>query len=157
MTLSKEKLDVLGASLIGRKAKGTSTLAEIEKLFDVELPQTYKSALVDIGGGIFFDKGARFKPDKPIPLQRPDGTLRLSMLFGLGRGKHSLLEYFNVFKEDLFDEYGLFPIGDSPGGNLVLADEEGKVLFWDHETGDLYRVSKSLDEFFDRLLPDPAD
>ena len=110
MTLSKEKLDVLGASLIGRKAKGTSTLAEIEKLFDVELPQTYKSALVDIGGSIFFDKGARFKPDKPIPLQRPDGTLRLSMLFGLGRGKHSLLEYFNVFKEDLFDEYGLFPV-----------------------------------------------
>ena len=127
MTLSKQKLAELGASLIGRKAKDSSALSKIEKMFDVELPQAYKDALVDIGGGIFFDKGARFTSDKKSPLQRPDGTLSLSMLYGLGRGKHSLLKQFETYRERLTE--GCAPIGDSPGGNLVISDEMGNILF----------------------------
>ena len=155
MTLSKQKLKKLGASLIGRKAKDASTLAKIEKMFDVKLPATYKNALVHFGGGIFFDKGARFSSDSVIPLQRSDGTIRLTMLFGLGRGKHSILKNMGVFKGHNIE--GTAVIGDSPGGNFVLADEYGHVFFWDHEEDMIYRVAKSLEEFFSRLEPDPAD
>ena len=154
MTLSKQKLKKLGASLIGRKAKDASTLAKIEKMFDVELPQAYKNALVEFGGGIFFAMGASFTSDDEIPLQRPDGTIRLTMLFGLGRGKHSILENMGVFKGHNIE--GTAVIGDSPGGNFVLADEYGKVFFWDHEIDRISLVARSLDEFFSRLEPDPA-
>ena len=155
MTLSKQKLKKLGANLIGRKAKDASTLTKIEKMFNIELPKGYKNALIDIGGGIFFDKGARFTSDDKIELQRRDGTVSLTMLFGLGRGKHSLLKHFGVFKDRLAK--GGVPIGDSPGGNLVVADEKGNIYFWDHETGRICLVARSFDEFFARLQPDPTD
>ena len=155
MTLSKAKLKSLGANLIGRKAKDASTLSAIEKLFDVELPEAYKNALVDIGGGIFFDKGARFTSDDKIPLQRSDGTISLSMLFGLGRGKHSILKQMQIFKDHPFNA-GAATIGDSPGGNFLFGDKYGKVFFWDHETDRIYLVAKSLNEFFGRLEPEPS-
>lgn len=149
MAITVEKLKELGARLFGEKASDESTLAEIEQL--VSISDSYRQALTTIGGAIFFDNGARFTPDDTIPWQRPDGTLDIDMLFGLGRGEFSILEQLNDFKNQL--PKGSVPLGDSPGGNLIISDEYGKVFFWDHETGRVYRITLSLDDFFSRLKP----
>lgn len=149
MALTRAKMEKLGASLIGEKVNDDSTLAEIEK--SLPLTESYRRVLLDFGGGVFFDKGALFIPDKPIPFADSNGKLGISMLFGLGRDRFSILDNLNTFKDQL--EVGSVPMGDDPFGNLIISDEYGEVYFWDHETGRVYGVAPSLDDFFSRLEP----
>ena len=148
MTLSAKKLKELKAELIGTKVTATDpSLKKIEKLFP--LSASYRKALVKIGGGIFFAAEVRVTPIDSIPSQRPDGTMDVSMLFGLGRGQHSILKQLDVFKHQL--EVGAVPIADGEGGDLFVSDEYGKIFFWDHETDRVYLVAKTFDDFFSQL------
>lgn len=150
MAMTNEKMTVLGARLIGDKvSENDSTLAEIEKL--IPLSDSYRQALTKIGGAIFFDNGAWLAPDDSIPWAGSDGKLPFKKLFGLGRGRHSFLANLDTFKDQLPERS--YPIGDCSGGNLIFADEYGEVFFWDHETGRVYGVAPSLDDFFNRLEP----
>lgn len=154
MAMTNRKMNELGARLMGEKVSdGDSTLAKIGDL--LPLSDSYRQALNTIGGGIFFDNGATFTPDSPIPWAGSDGKLNIEMLFGLGRGEHSLLKNLDTFKDDIPE--GGCPIGDDVFGNLVCADEYGEVFFWDHETGRVYGVAPGLDDFFSRLEPAPEE
>jgi len=154
--MSDKIISDLGARLLGAKVKDIDkALAETAKV--VALPPRFRRLLTTIGGAVVFDKGAKYKPDKPTPMTRSDGSNSLEMLYGIGHGKDSIKKARSQFATQL--PVDVVPIGEAPGGNLVCVDEAGTVLLWDHESlvnSPLWRIAGSLDHFLGKLESDES-
>lgn len=58
------------------------------------------------------------------------------------RARRKALRTYDVFGED-------------DCGNEYLRAHDGKIFFWDHETGDIRRIAESLAAFLSALGPQP--
>jgi hypothetical protein len=150
------KIQELGARLIGEKVAAVGSIPkEIEYCFKVS--PTYRGLLQAIGGAVVFDKGAKYRPEKPTPLTRHDGYNSLELLFGTGSGEHSISQKIEDYKEQL--PLSMVPFGEAPGGNLLCVDKSCQVFLWDHESLEdeqPHRVATSLDNFVANLEADNA-
>ena len=53
---------------------------------------------------------------------------------------------------EVIDDKNLLPFGiDSFGNYICMNITENKVVFWDHETGDVFETGKNLTDFFETL------
>ena len=116
-------------------------LSKIEDHFGLSLPEDYKKLLAECNRG------------KPT-LERFDTELQ----------KECVLDYMVDLKQTVViaqmlssenDINNLIPIGGDPFGNLIafrIADGQvASVVFWDHETNKIYRISGSFTEFIEKL------
>ena len=112
-------------------------LSKIEKHFGLSLPEDYKKLLVECNRG------------KPT-LERFDTELQ----------KECVLDYMIDLEETVATAQAippdnLIPIGSDPFGNFIafkIADERiDSVVFWEHERDEVYRISSSFTEFWEKL------
>lgn len=154
--MSIAKMTELGARVFGEQTENAAIeLRVIEALMPI--PATYQEILTEFRGAVVFEGGARFATDEVSPLNDKDGFQDLEIIFGLGRGKHSILHEMERYEEQLPPSF--VPIGGAPGGDLICVDKHGAVYLWDHESNvgeGCWRVSPSVDEFFKKLEPDDS-
>ncbi len=147
----------LGAKLFGKKTSDVdAALTAVEPLFP--LSPRFREILVEFGGAVVFDNGAKYKPDEATPFTKVDGYNSLEMLYGLGSEKNSITKALLRHKREL--PLHFVPIGEAPGGNLLCVNAAGGVFLWDHESerGDgVWQVAASLDHFLEGLEPDESD
>ena len=118
-----------------------SQLSKIENHFGLSLPEDYKKLLAECNRG------------KPT-LERFDTELQ----------KECVLDYMIdladtiSLSKTMSADYGienLVPISRDPFGNLIAFRIAGPqmdgVVFWDHETNKIYRISGSFTEFIEKL------
>ncbi|ODA36642.1 hypothetical protein A6X21_15825 [Planctopirus hydrillae] len=154
--MANEHISKLGAKLLGQKS---NDLEEAIKSAERVVPMTpnYREILLEFGGAIWFDHGARYKPHTPNPFTKKDGYNNLEILFGLGNDKNSIEQKASQYKDELPPSF--VPIGESSGGNLVCVNSDASVHFWDHESQrneGTWRIAASIDEFLKRLEPDDS-
>ena len=152
-----EKLKQLGASLFGQRAENEE-VAQKPPATPFKIPKLLHEVIASIGGPVFFDNGAIFKPSESCPLCDSDGYLRLGLIFGFGSGKHGIQHQRERYEGEIPES--LLPIGDAPGGNLICINSEHQVYLWDHESDrdeEVYLVASSMESFFDSLEPDIGD
>lgn len=154
--MALDKLDRLGPRLFG-EAYDDLELA-IESL-EVVLPLSdgYRELLLEFGGAVIFEKGAKFQCDERSPLNDKEGFQSLEMLYGLGCSRSSILMEGLERAEQIPD--GFVPIGESSGDHLICMDREGAIYLWGHEssldeTG--WLIASSIDDFLGRLQPDDS-
>jgi SMI1-KNR4 cell-wall len=154
--VNSDKVEELGARLIGQKTSlATMDNRQVEPL--LRLAPSYRDLLIAVGGGIVFDKGARYVPETVTPFTKADGYNSLELLYGLGNEQYSLTHKILEYNEQL--PQFVIPIGEAPGGNLLCVNQSGSVLLWDHESpldGKLWHVATSLESFIERLEPDES-
>ena len=118
-----------------------SQLSKIEDHFGLSLPEDYKKALAECNLG------------KPT-LERFDTEFK----------KECVLDYMIDLSDavslakTMSAEYGvenLIPISRDPFGNLIAFRIAGQrvdgVVFWDHETNKISKISGSFTEFIEKL------
>ncbi|MXX12340.1 MAG: SMI1/KNR4 family protein [Gemmatimonadetes bacterium] len=118
-----------------------SQLSKIEDHFGLSLPQDYKKSLAECNLG---------KPS----LERFDTEFK----------KECVLDYMIDLSDTvslaktMSADYGienLIPVGRDPFGNLItfkIADGQvDSVVFWDHETNKISKISGSFTEFIEKL------
>ncbi len=154
--MANEHISKLGAKLLGQKS---NDLEEAIKSAERVVPMTpnYREILLEFGGAIWFDHGARYKPHTPNPFTKKDGYNNLEILFGLGNDKNSIEQKASQYKDELPPSF--VPIGESSGGNLVCVNSDASVHLWDHESQrneGTWRIAASIDEFLKRLEPDDS-
>jgi hypothetical protein len=130
----------------------------------VELLKRYR------GAAIGFDEDVVYRPEVPSPWARADGTQSLEVLFGLV-GEAGLLAQVRRFEGRI--PRGTVPVGEAPGGNLILialtGRYKGSVYLWDHENereitgedandfGNVHLISKSFASFLGILQADLSE
>ena len=118
-----------------------SQLSKIEDHFGLRLPEDYKKLLAECNRG------------KPT-LERFDTELQ----------KESVLDYMIDLSDTISlaktmsADYGienLIPISRDPFGNLIAFRIAGQrvdgVVFWDHETNNISKISGSFTKFIEKL------
>lgn len=137
------------ADLIGKKVKKPmKQLDLIEMKIGSPLPVKYREYLAEWAAPVSFDSSIRFSPEEKPLFVRPDGTLSVESIYGLGDGDSSIDEAINIYLDRLPDNF--IPIGGLRGGNLlcmaVKGEIFGKVYTWNHELElDEKRVPNSAD------------
>jgi hypothetical protein len=152
--MAQEYLSQLAARLLDEKSDDFGlALKSAEQV--VPMSVSYRTILLQFGGAIVFDNGAKFTSDELSPLSDKDGYQTLEVLYGLGNGQHSILRKGEQYSGELLPSF--VPIGESSGGNLICVDGNGGVHLWDHESlldEGTWRIAASIDEFLARLEPD---
>src|SRR5262245_54743725 len=89
--MADAKFELLGAGLYQERVEdAVESLRAVGRLFP--LTDRHRQMLLECGGAIFLHNGALFEPIEPNPLVgKNDGCNDLTMLFGLGEGRHSIL------------------------------------------------------------------
>jgi hypothetical protein len=154
--MAHDQLSKLGARLLGEKSGHLEqALKSAEQI--VPMPLSYREILLEFGGAIIFDNGAKFTCDEHSPLSDKNGYKSLEVLYGLGNSKNSIEQKASQYEGQLPPSF--VPIGESSGGNLVCVNGTGSVHLWDHESQQsegTWRIAASIDEFLKRLEPDDA-
>lgn len=154
--MALDKLDRLGPRLFG-EAYDDLDLA-IESL-EVVLPlsDSYRELLLEFGGAVIFEKGAKFQCDERSPLNDKEGFQSLEMLYGLGCSRSSILMEGLERAGQIPD--GFVAIGESSGDHLICMDREGAIHLWEHKSSrdeKGWLIANSIDDFLGRLQPDDS-
>jgi hypothetical protein len=147
----------LGARLLGEKAGDLNKSVKTAEQM-VAMSANYRDLLLEFGGAIWFDNGARYRPESPNNLTGSDGYNDLEILFGLGNGENGIERKAAQYAGELPASF--VPIGEAAGGNLICMNGEGAVFFWDHESPrhePTWRIAASIDEFLRRLEPGDSE
>jgi hypothetical protein len=123
--------------------KDNDCLNVFEKLIGSKLPNSYRTFLIDINGGI---------PFKKYFLYNNTGSL-IKCFFGITNEKDfDIVRFYNHYK-NLIPEY-LLPIGEDDGGNILMmaisGKDYGKLFFLDHEQP-ICLLANSFEEFINSL------
>lgn len=131
----------------------------LEQLWNFGLPRDYKEFLINYNGGNPDPCCFSFK-------NTPEKGSFIDNLFGVIKDlNNNLLLNIDLYKNRIPTNF--IPIGDDPGGNLILLSvktpDRGKVYFWDHEMeadtdqgeiadySNLTLISDSFEEFLNGL------
>jgi hypothetical protein len=131
----------------------------LEQLWGFRLPNEYKNFLIEYNGGEPVPNGFSFK-------NLPENGSYIDVFFGiLKHDNNNLLVNMEMYKNRIPNNF--IPIGDDPGGNLILISvknkDRGKIYFWDHEMEanteageiadytNLTLIADSFDEFMNGL------
>ncbi len=166
MTRFDSRMSELSYSILhDRERVGGDTeprIQELERSIGSELPSDYREFLAVYGGATF---------SKPFeaPIAEPGHfdeyacpTAFLGFYKPNSGSAHALdvMDGVRYYKNRV--PKGYIPIAQAIGGNLILLGVEtanrGKVLYWDHETSDVFAVADSFSEFLSQLtLTDEED
>lgn len=154
--MALNKLDRLGPRLFGSKCDDLDlAIGSLEVVLPLSVD--YRKLLLEFGGAVIFEKGAKFQCDERSPLNDKEGFQNLEMLYGLGSSRSSILMESLKRAGEIPD--GFVPIGESSGGNLICIDRVGAVHLWDHESfrdDKGWLIANSIDDFLGRLQPDDS-
>ncbi|WP_010302603.1 SMI1/KNR4 family protein [Candidatus Odyssella thessalonicensis] len=137
-------------------------LEALEEVWRCSLPKPYRDFILKHNGGLPQPCRFYFKELK-------DNGSYVDFLFGIRRGfNENLLMNIELYRDRVPNN--MIPIGDDPGGNLILISlkgpDRGKVYFWDHEMeadsaqgevpdySNLTLIADSFDEFINNLRND---
>lgn len=112
---------------------------EFERRYSYRIPDTLKSLILEFNGGY---------PDKDV-FDKPQKGMVFSHLLSFNE---SSVEGVYVFLPSFEKENGisLLPFATDGFGNLIC-EEDGKIFFWRHETGELNPVADSIDDLLELL------
>ena len=118
-----------------------SRLSKIEDHFGLSLPEDYKELLGECNQG------------KPT-LERFDTEFKRECVLDYMIDLSDTVSLAKTMSADYGVE-NLIPISRDPFGNLIAFRIAGRqvdgVVFWDHETNKIYRISGSFTEFIGKL------
>jgi hypothetical protein len=131
-------------------------IRRLETEIGAPLPDDYRGFLAEFGGATFPElfEAPITEPGHPGEYACP------WVFFGFynpdARGiphSHDLRSNYSEYKSRV--RFGLIPIAEAIGGNLIClsvsGSNRGSVYYWDHETNDVWLVSNSFDEFLSSL------
>jgi hypothetical protein len=127
-----------------------------ESKIGYKLPVQYSKFLEKYNGGYPEPDGFLFE-------DKSDGSsIDRFLILGSDEKNNNLERYFEQYRSRIPE--GLLPIARDPGGNLILigliAEAEGGIYFWDHETeadetkpdmSNVFFIAKDLNQFFSKL------
>lgn len=118
-----------------------SQLSKIEDHFGLSLPDDYKKSLPECNRG---------KPS----LERFDTELKKERVLDYMIDLSDTVSLAKTMSADC-DGENLIPISRDPFGNLIAFRVVGRqvdgVVFWDHETNKISKISGSFTEFIEKL------
>lgn len=131
----------------------------LEQVWGVGLPTAYKEFLIKYNGGCPLSNCFSFK-------NRPNEGSFVDGFFGIRKDpNNNLLMNIKLYEGRIPSNF--LPIGDDPGGNLILlsvkGSDRGKIYFWDHDLeadpnlneipdySNLTLIADSFDEFIKGL------
>ena len=121
--------------------KDTTAIDKIEKKYHYELPAEFKACVLQNNAGM---------PSRSI-LKCPENEYVFGGLISFNKDDlDSIYEFIKPFEVDDGKKVKLFPFGLDPFGNFYCFDN-GKVMFYDHETDQSKTIAKSFAEFLDKL------
>lgn len=140
-----------------------SDINAIESKIGLELPDQYKSHLLEFNGG-------RCTPNEFSFIENgKETTSIIDWFLAIYDGEYDNLEdYIDTYKaDDKRLPLSMVPIAHDPGGNLILIscakDNYGSIYFWDHEKevnyqsepdsnqSNIYFIAKDFNTFLDQL------
>lgn len=149
-----EKLSELQARRFDVEAsKEMSTVADVERALEAQLPDGLKAALSHYCYAIDFDVTVSFRPIEPSGWERQDGAIDFNMIYGLAHDDWAILKMNETFAAQI--PASCIVIGACSGGNQIcLEKESGRILFWDHESSGagVSLAANSFDDFMDSLF-----
>lgn len=167
MSWFREKLEKLGTPIF--QPFPLQEVVLIEKVTKSQLPEQYKSFLIECGA-VVFDVPLVFPTQEPNPWQH-GARSKFGDFLEAGTGSNSVRRKVRICREHIVPE-GLLPIAESPGGNLICIDlapeANGHIWFWDHESlqpkencdrrgfESIYSVADNLMDFISRLRVEQA-
>ncbi len=119
-----------------------------------EFPSELKELMLEFKGAIFFDNGAKFKPEGECILVASDGYLSLNTIYGIAENDYGILSVNKSYEDQMPDS--VIIIGESNGGNQICIEKStGSIFFWNHEgtpnVDELFYVAPSFSEFLLKL------
>lgn len=110
----------------------------VEDEFGIILPQDLINILFNFNNG---------RPEKN--LFQVSGTERVfKKLLSYNKGdRENIYTYINILRNE---DPALFPIASDPAGNFICL-HNGKITFWEHETGTKHYICDTISELIDQL------
>lgn len=136
------------------KRRRTGDVEDVQRRSWAPLPVEYLAFLLEYGGGDF-DRLIVVRCLERPPQAWGDGPL-FEGFFTVGAGSRSLAAAWRLWNR--LEQDRLIPFGEGAGGNLYCFPfGRAEVVYWDHESGLVYRVAASLSDMLGRLVraPDP--
>ncbi|MGG0658096.1 SMI1/KNR4 family protein [Rummeliibacillus pycnus] len=119
----------------------------LEEKHNLKLPQDYVFYLKHYGND-YIREDFRFIPSIELPKKIKQTQFEIDSIYGLNNDENRLDDKINTHWDIL--PYGLFPIADLPGGDLICMGKQGdkhnKIYIWFHEM-DVYNVVQVCDSF----------
>lgn len=127
-------------------------LAALEFSRGIELPQDYKSFLLEFGGGSLIENSID-------AIAKDEGYFELRILHGIEPESGVLFSDLDGM-QDCYEGAvpdDLFVIGSDHGGNLIvmLLASPHTVFWWDHETGSKAKLANNFSDLLERIRPTP--
>lgn len=122
-------------------AEGTEVEA-LEQKYGYELPEDLKECIINHNAGVpslcVFDVG------------KNKGLVFGGLLSFNESDLDNVYDFIDAFEPDDGNGLKMFPFGLDPAGNL-LCEQNGKIVFYNHETDETTVVSDSFTEFLGKL------
>lgn len=121
--------------------KDTAAINKIEKKYHYVLPEEFKSCVLQNNAGM---------PSRSI-LKRPENEYVFGGLMSFNKDDaDNIYDFIELFEVDDGKELKLFPFGLDPFGNFYCFNN-GKVVYYDHETDQSKIIAESFAEFLGNL------
>lgn len=149
------RLEALGFQ--PRGGLSTSELLIIARNWGRPLPIDYATFLMETGGG-WFTAPVVVESEGLTPYS-PDGLTTLDELFGRENGSLERALTSTDYNDVRELSIRLMAIGENLVGDVVCLNRTGQpaVLYWEHNTGDLFPLGRSFAEFIERVRLDPSE
>jgi hypothetical protein len=146
-----------------QKKLSEADIQQCERKIGRSVPEPYREFLLRHNGARVAPAGFRFTRDGRIE----DSVV--SFLLGVGVGDESIENYADAYRDRVPPD--LFPIGDDPGGNLILigshGSNAGRIFYWHHELEaaegeapdyrNVFLIAESFEAFLGGLREPDAD
>ncbi len=117
-----------------------SVFGEIEKERGIEIPEDLKKIIIE---------GNAATPEKYKFIVGSTERV-LGAVLSFNKGEEDTDTVFTAL--DVIENKNLMPFAIDPFGNYICMDiKNNEIVFWDHETDDVYSTEKSITNFFDSL------
>ncbi len=150
-----EIMKALDAELYGSKSKSPDKdLKNVILSLSFDFPIELKELLLEFNGAIFFNNGAKFKPEGKCNLASKDGYLSLNTIYGIADNDNGILRVNHSYDDQIPDL--IIIIAESDGGNQICIERNtGIILFWNHEgipnVDELFNIAPSFAEFLQKI------
>lgn len=108
-------------------------------------------------GSIVFERGAKFKTQKNIPVRDSEGFIDLDIIYGLNNDENNIFLKNKTYKYQIAED--LYVFGESGSGDqYCLSKKTGQVYYWYHEAKfeneTTFLIAQTFEGFISGLCPD---
>lgn len=132
--------------LFVKELSNIDNLTKFELKYKLNFPISFKEKVMEYNGG-------RPRPNTFDTIETKERVVKGLLSFNEEDRDNIWSTYENI-KDRLPDQ--LVPILSDPFGNYICFDfdpllKEPRIIFWDHETSEIEKITKSFPEFIDSL------